>query len=596
MVNYQNFGLALYFTARCIQSIDNMETFEKQFAFFEKHLKLSKVYLETYRDEIETPREKLKELKVFFIKKNIRVSGAITTTQMHLVKNKKMIKQPGEFGSGGTVLNQKIKAKEGYVRRSAPICYTNTEMAERLKAVCEFTASIFDEFILDDFYFFNCTCPDCISEKGERSWEEFRLERMTEVSKKYVVGPAKAVNSKCNVIIKFPNWCEAYQQSGYNPETEPLIFDEVYTGTETRDSDDIHQNLPRYGSYSLMRWLENVKPGHNGGGWIDHLGSLSNLNYFTEQALLTLFAKGRELTLFCFSWLLNNAVVPPLGLQLEHLDQLIGKAGNPRGIPVYEPFHAHGEDHLYDILGSAGLVFEPSPEYVQSGMLEFITQNSAKDSDILKKIKQSLLDGRDVCVTTGFLKVMQGKGVEEFTSARMTDRKVICREMSIFGMGTVHSGKFSTKKPVLLPIVEFMNNTVTSVVSCKTNENLFPVLLESEYGGSNFYVLTIPDDSAQIYDFSAEALTVIRQYLMNDLGIYLDCGSKVSLFLYDNDTFIVQSFIPGFQKIKIHVTGSDLRLIDLDTGEEITPVMSKRYESVFEITIQTLLYRMFRIK
>ena len=47
MVGYRNFGVAIYFTTRCLASITSIEEFEKEFSFLEKHLKISKVYLET---------------------------------------------------------------------------------------------------------------------------------------------------------------------------------------------------------------------------------------------------------------------------------------------------------------------------------------------------------------------------------------------------------------------------------------------------------------------------------------------------------------------------------------------------------------------
>ena len=57
------------------------------------------------------------------------------------------------------------------------------------------------------------------------------------------------------MIIKYPNWIESYQETGYNPEAQAEIFDYVYTGTETRDPLFTHQHLPRYSSYSLMRFF-----------------------------------------------------------------------------------------------------------------------------------------------------------------------------------------------------------------------------------------------------------------------------------------------------------------------------------------------------
>ncbi len=76
-----------------------------------------------------------------------------------------------------------------------------------------------------------------------------------------MIKPAKAVNPKVKLVIKYPNWYEHYQGLGYNLEAEPKLFDGIYTGTETRDPVYTQQHLQQYQSYLIMRYLENVKPG-----------------------------------------------------------------------------------------------------------------------------------------------------------------------------------------------------------------------------------------------------------------------------------------------------------------------------------------------
>ena len=83
------------------------------------------------------------------------------------------------------------------------------------------------------------------------------------------IGPARAVNPKVKIIIKFPNWYEHFQANGYDLDEEPKIFDGIYTGTETRDPEDNDQHLQQYESYEIIRYFDNVAPGRNGGGWVD---------------------------------------------------------------------------------------------------------------------------------------------------------------------------------------------------------------------------------------------------------------------------------------------------------------------------------------
>ncbi len=599
MARYKNFDIAIYFTTRCIASINSLEEFEKDFSFFEKHLKCSKVYLETHRDDMDTPKEKIELLRNFFTGKGIDVSGAITTTFMKTVKNKPLIDETGVFGCGGSILEKSGNVEPGCEKGSKRVwntlCYSDEASRKRLREIAEYTASLFDEFIIDDFYFTNCTCPACIRAKGERSWEEFRLQLMTEVSEQLVVGPAKAINPKVKAIIKYPNWIESYPETGYNPEIQKEIFDLVYTGTETRDTNHTFQHLPRYGSYSLLRWFENLKPGFNGGGWIDQWNSIQNLDYYLEQAFLTFFAKGRELTLFCYSWLVDTVYIPPLGHELDHLDQLIQATGNPIGIQVYQPIHSSGEEHLIDYMGMAGLAFEPMPQFPETERLILLTADSTKDREVLGKIKAHLLNGGDVCLTSGFIQAMQGKGIEDITSVRYTDKKVVSKEYTILGPGWGTIGDFWGKDTVTLPILKYKNNASECLISANKEDNNFPVFLKNEYGKGMVYILTIPDDFAEIYQYPPEVLTSIRQYLMSDLGIYLEGGAKIGLFLYDNDTFILESFRDQSGKVRLHLVGGDRKLIEVKNGKELPALLRKDSETVFEIELWPVFYRVFRI-
>jgi hypothetical protein len=101
------------------------------------------------------------------------------------------------------------------------------------------------------------------------------------------------------VIIKYPNWYEHFQGLGFNLEAQPKLFDRIYTGTETRDAMLSNQHLQPYHGYSIVRYFENIKPGGNGGGWVDPFG-MTSADRYAEQLWLTLFAKAPEISLFDF--------------------------------------------------------------------------------------------------------------------------------------------------------------------------------------------------------------------------------------------------------------------------------------------------------
>ena len=174
---------------------------------------------------------------------------------------------------------------------------------------------------------------------------------MEEVSRNLVIGPAKAINPKVKMVIKYPNWYEHYQGLGYNLEAEPKLFDGIYTGTETRDPVFTQQHLQQYQGYLIVRYLDNVKPGGNGGGWVDPFNR-QYLDRYAEQLWLTLFAKSPEITLFSFGQLIepvrqddgtsapDTMVGRTAGYVFDQADGFLGKLGKPLGVMSYKPYHS----------------------------------------------------------------------------------------------------------------------------------------------------------------------------------------------------------------------------------------------------------------
>ena len=201
MPHYKNFRAVVYCTAQSMVRI-SPEGLQRQIDFFQKYVGVDKVYLEPYRDDCLIPREQLHMCKELFRKNGIEVAGGITTT----------ISGQGE-------------ADAGRQRLFNTYCFCNERMRNHLKETVEYIASEFDEFIIDDFFFTNCTCDDCRRAKGDRSWEAFRLDLMKEVSENLVIGPARAINPEIRITVKFPNWMESYQEAGYNPGAQKDLFD-----------------------------------------------------------------------------------------------------------------------------------------------------------------------------------------------------------------------------------------------------------------------------------------------------------------------------------------------------------------------------------
>lgn len=532
-MGYKNFGLAIYCTAPFLNRI-SIDELKNDLKFFQRYLHVDKVYLETHRGKDDVSKEKIINFKNFFESEGIKVAGGITTTI------------------------DSLDDPVHDLRIFHTFCYSKDSLKKRLQEIVEYTASLFDEIILDDFYFTSCSCEDCIKSKGDKSWQEYRLNLMTEVSQKYVVDPAKRVNPKVNMIIKYPNWVESYHENGYNPETQKDIFDEIYVGTETRDPKYTQQDLPRYLSYYLMRWFENVKPSKNKGGWFDSFEC--NLNQYLEQAYLTLFAKAKEITLFDFNSLRNTVYIPPLGFELERLDNILSLLGDPMGVRVYHPFHSDGEDHLVDYLGMVGIPFEPSPYFSFQESPIFITETSCGDRDVLNKMKKALISGNTIIITSGVLRRLRGKGIEEFTSIRYTDRKV---NIDFFAIDSAMIGftKYVHSQEVLFPVLEYYTNSSWPMVVGIKGERNFPILLKDFYGSGKLYVLNVPDNFSHIYNLPVEVLNEIRKIFMEKIGIYFEGESKLSLFLYNNNYAIVESFLPHRSEITLRFKDKSTKIL-----------------------------------
>jgi len=515
---YKNFKLVLYCTAQNMVNLPE-KALRKQLGFFETYCGCDKVYLEPYRDGLTIPEEQLQMLIGVFNECGIEVSGALTTTCNNLSPEDR-----DKYRMGGTY------------------CYVNKTMREHLVKTVEYTAKHFDEIIIDDWFFTTCTCDECREAKGGRSWEDFRTALLAEVSRDLIIAPAKLVNPNCRIIVKYPNWSEAYQESGYDPDRQRMIFDQIYTGTETRNTPESDQHLPRYLGYSLTRLLENYAPGRNGGCWFDPYGC-SPIEVFLEQAYVSAFAKPKELTLFCWGSLYKNRVITPLGLQLDIIDHFLGDAGSCVGTPCYLPPMAQGEDHLEDFFGMIGVPLEPIPEFPASAKAVFLTIQAHKDPDVILKLEQFVASGGTAVVTSGFMIQALGNGIEQMTSIRYQSRRF--RTNCFREGGVISTWESRSHHAMTFPLLEHRNNTTWTLAKAVVGEENYPVVLIDHYGKGKLITISVPDEFGLMYDLPADILNVIRDQFTDVTPFALRGPGQASLFAYDNDVFAFYRYVDG---------------------------------------------------
>jgi hypothetical protein len=563
---YKNFRAALYVRALDLAPLQgDITPFKERFQQIYQNVKLGKVYLETHRDLVIPDEDTMLAVKDYLSTLGIETAAGITVT----------IKESDNFKT---------------------YCYSNPVYREKLKEVVVYSARLFDEVLFDDFFFTNCKCPLCIAEKGSRSWTQFRLDQMTQASRELVLAPAREVNPDVKVVIKYPNWYEHFQGLGFNLKDQPPLYDGLYTGNETRDAVMSAQHLQPYESYLIFRYFENIKPGGNRGGWVDPFGC-RYLDRYAEQLWLTLFAKAPEITLFDYysiqmpiresqrgSWqslgtsFRFDAVTAPVrqhdgslphnanmslaaGAALAQADQFLSELGNPIGIKSYRPYHAMGEDFLQNYLGMLGIPLDLVPEFPEDAETVLLTESAKHDADIVEKIKGKLVDGKTVIVTTGLLKALQGKGFEDIVELECTDRKQMVQEYQI-GM-KIYPGS----KPILVPILHYLTNDSWEEISCMGGTAGSPLLHSAIYGNSKLYVLTIPDSFDDLYYLPAEVLNRIREVASKELFVRLNGPSQTALFVYDNNTFIVESFRDECIDIQLVVDDCFENIEDILTGD-----------------------------
>ncbi|MBR1742006.1 MAG: hypothetical protein IJ733_09105 [Lachnospiraceae bacterium] len=538
--HFKNIKTVVYIPAQVAASFTE-EKLSAEYGFLEKYIGLDKVYLETHRWDCDVEEEQIKRIKGFLEGKGVEVSGGITTT-----------------------IDDFDGAEAGKQRLFGTFCYTDPAMRERIKRISEYTAGLFDEVILDDFYFTNCTCERCIKEKGDRDWVTFRRELMKDVSENLIVRPARAVNSDVRMVIKYPNWRESYHFTGYLPDEQREIFDATFIGTETRSPSCTDQHLPEYLSYALVRYMENAWQGRNGGGWFDTYQCFS-IDRYLEQAYLTAFAQAKELMHFQWSDLIGNPFTAPLGLQFERIDGLIDGIGRPAGVPTYVPFASNGENHLEMRLGMLGIPVEPVPEWPEQAERVFLTESAAADEHITEKLVKFIENGSDAIITTGlFRKIGEGLRKAGVTEAEVTNRKLAVTRYQVTGD---EAGYTEHREPVLFPEIVHGNNASWSLLNGGDGDYHAPLFLRSAYGRGRLYIMAVPDNYADIYRLPPMAADVFRRILCPETYA---SGSNFSMFPYESGSMILYRYVKGDlrpARVKLYTKKPVKALVDVETGE-----------------------------
>jgi hypothetical protein len=305
-------------------------------------------------------------------------------------------------------------------------CYTSGETRKELQNIFEYTASIFDLIMIDDWFFTDCTCEECQQARDGRSWSQYRCDLINEVSRDYILKPVKAVNPNVRVINKFPCWYDDLHQRGYDVLGRTPLYDLIWAGNESRDYDfDVSPvGEVQYQSYFNMRWIGSIGGAKTGGGWFDPLGTTPNT--YLEQARQTVLGDAKEMMLCNYNLLTREtntwagfkgtgiANVEALRRELPGLFELAKMVRDKpiRGILATKPANSDPYDnidamggarvpdaHIYDFVGMLGLPLVPSTEIDTGADAAFFPFQVLKDPTFPEKLRKMLSEGKPVLIT-----------------------------------------------------------------------------------------------------------------------------------------------------------------------------------------------------
>jgi len=282
---------------------------------------------------------------------------------------------------------------------------------------------------------------------------------------------------------------------------------------------------------------------------------------------------------------------------LRIADNVVGELGNPVGVKSYKPFHSTGEDFLQTYFGMIGIPMDLVPEYPTDEKMVVLTESAKFDPRIVDKIKQSLMDSNNVLITSGLLRAIQ-IDLNDIVELRYTDRKAIVKDFKA-GWGPA----IEADAEMLIPQIAYITNDSWEEISAMDETNGWPILHSARYANGILYVLTIPESFTDLYNFPVPVLNRIRQTVSSNLPVYIEGPSKISLFLYDNNTFIVESFLNEPADIRIIVSNEVESLDDklaneiLSDGKDIRGWgNASTGKQAFEASIKPHSFRVFRMK
>ena len=478
-----------------------------------KEAGVTRVFIESFRGYM-AEREVLENAKKRFEAEGIEASGCVTTVNF------------GKQTTGWELI----------------ACYTSEKTRKELKEIFEYTASIFDVIMIDDFLFTDCECEECLEACGDQDIYQYRCDLMNMISREYIQKPARAVNPNVKIINKFPQWYDRFHERGYEVIGEIDSYDITWVGTETRDNDFVNDseglNLPQYGAYYIMRWLKDLGKEKTEGGWFDALGTTEKT--YVEQARQTVLADATELMLFSYGGLIREtntygnrtgtgiANTEAFKKELPALFELAKLIdGKPiKGVLAAKPpnsspkifYDSAGvkisrkdETYIYNFLGMLGIPLVPTGKIDMNAKAAFFPIHMIKDPDFDNKLENFIAEGKPVLVTDGLADHIGG--LDQYSNVQVIEVDGNPRDILRLSREEVNLMRNKLLEPLG---IKFDAPTMVSlylmgddlIIIENFKDEAVNVTLESEFSMNPEIQLTLPSGQSIGGDFSSNKLEI----------------------------------------------------------------------------------------
>ncbi|HEY1763933.1 MAG TPA: hypothetical protein VGF85_03355, partial [Opitutaceae bacterium] len=513
--------VAIFFTSDDVKNLLSTPEERKATLAYFAPLRFTKVYLEN-RNSDASAAAHLKEIADDLRAHGIIVSGAVV---------------PADHG---------------------PLSYNEPADMALLEARVRTLAQVFDEIIVDDWLFTTSTSAKSVAERGNESWADYRSRIVAEQSKKHMIDAARAVNPRCEIIIKYPNWYEGHRQHGYDIALQTPQFAGVSVGIETRQLTTQDQHIPAYSGYVFQKWFGGNAGAKWRSAWLDNYQMEGDFNEFAAEVWQAVLAKAPEIIFWCAGQLHPPVAAsndyPPLCEMMPQFDRLAGMLeGEARGIPIHLPMGAVGEYNIFGYLGMAGLPMDPEWDFPKEARDAIFTLHSLRDPNLAPELVDRIRSGREVFLTWPLLQQLKGSELSRVfnvisDTGTVASRKFRAPDMLSWRPKVVDAGREMT-----FPRIQLSTWPYVRTVALVREDADFGVLLSSPYLGGKVDLLNMPDNSYDLLRMPEETLNAIRRVFFESLGVRLVGPGGIALYPFGSRQYVLYNMNEGVRKAAIRL-------------------------------------------